>query len=147
MAYQESHWNPKAKSPTGVRGMMMLTLTTAKEMGVKNRLSPEESIQGGSRYIKKIMKRIPSYISDEDRIWMALAAYNIGWSHLKDARKLAIDLGRNPNRWQDLKTVLPYLSRSKYYRKLEHGYARGYEPVVYVHRIQNYLALMNEVEK
>ncbi|MDX1529828.1 MAG: membrane-bound lytic murein transglycosylase MltF, partial [Gammaproteobacteria bacterium] len=142
VSYQESHWNPRARSPTGVRGMMMLTLPTAKAMGVKNRLDPDQSIMGGARYLSRMMERIPEEVEGEDRLWFALAAYNIGFGHLQDARELAERQGKDPNRWHSLKTVLPLLSRKKYYRTLKHGYARGSEPVIYVERIRSYLDML-----
>jgi membrane-bound lytic murein transglycosylase F len=67
ISYQESHWNPRAKSPTGVRGMMMLTLTTAKEMGVDNRLDPEQSVRGGMKYLANMYSRLPADIKNPDR--------------------------------------------------------------------------------
>ncbi len=142
MSYQESHWNPKARSPTGVRGMMMLTLPTARAMGVKNRLDPNQSIMGGARYLARMTERIPEEVEGEDRLWFALAAYNVGFGHLQDARELAKRLGQDPNRWHSLKTVFPLLSRKKYYRTLTHGYARGSEPVQYVERIRSYLDML-----
>ena len=137
-AYQESHWNPKAKSPTGVRGIMMLTLATAKQMGVKSRLDPRQSIEGGARYLARMLGRIPESVEGDNRLWFALAAYNVGFGHLRDARKLAESLGRNPDVWFDLKEVLPLLSQKKYYKTLQYGYARGSEPVRYVQRIREY---------
>ena len=138
ISYQESHWNPKARSYTGVRGMMMLTRTTAKEMGVKNRLNAAQSINGGARYIKKIHTRLPQQITGQNRINFTLAAYNVGFGHLEDARKLTQRLGDNPDQWQDVRQHLPKLAKRKYYRSLKHGYARGWEPVKYVDNINNY---------
>ena len=138
IAYQESHWNPHAKSFTGVRGMMMLTNYTAKLLGVKNRLDPKESIIGGTRHIKQMIKSVPKGVQNEDRLRFALAAYNVGMGHIYDAQKLAKKLGYNPNIWSDLKKVLPLLSEKKYYRHLRYGYARGSEPVKYVESIYNY---------
>lgn len=137
-AYQESHWRPKAKSPTGVRGIMMLTQDTAKELGLSSRLDPKQSIFGGARYYKSLYDRIPEGITDPDRDWLALAAYNIGMGHLNDARILAQRLGKNPDHWSDLTSVFPLLSRKKYYRNLKHGYARGRESVSYVQHIRDY---------
>ncbi len=142
VSYQESHWNPRARSPTGVRGMMMLTLPTARAMGVNNRLDPDQSIMGGARYLAKMIERIPEEVEGEDRLWFALAAYNIGFGHLQDARELAERLDQDPHRWHSLKTVLPLLSRKKYFRTLKHGYARGSEPVHYVERIRSYLDML-----
>ncbi|WP_297442388.1 membrane-bound lytic murein transglycosylase MltF [Sulfurimonas sp.] len=138
LSYQESHWNPRAKSFTGVRGLMMLTKKTAKMLGVKNRLNPKESIKGGTRHLKQMLKIVPPEIKGENRLKFALAAYNIGFGHIKDARKLAKKLGLNENVWSDLKIVLPLLSQKKYYRNLKYGYARGAEPVKYVEYIYNY---------
>ena len=137
-AYQESHWDPAARSPTGVRGIMMLTLRTASEVGVTNRLDPEQSILGGARYLANLRERLPDSIEEPHRTWIALAAYNVGLGHVHDARALAQRLGRNPDSWLDLRTVLPLLSQPEYYRTLRFGYARGSEPVQYVRRIRNY---------
>ncbi|MBF4443746.1 transglycosylase SLT domain-containing protein, partial [Vibrio anguillarum] len=81
LAYQESHWNPLAKSPTGVRGMMMLTLPTARSVGVANRLDPEQSIRGGVEYLRRMVQRIPDSIPEHEKIWFALASYNVGYGH------------------------------------------------------------------
>ncbi len=142
VSYQESHWNPKAKSPTGVRGFMMLTLGTAASLGVTDRLNPEQSIQGGARYLRRMIDRIPSHVQEPDRTWMGLASYNVGFSHLKDARKIAVELNKDPNSWHAVKQTLPLLSQKKYYRHLKYGYARGVEPVIYVERIRNYYDLL-----
>ena len=137
-AYQESHWNRRAKSPTGVRGIMMLTLTTAREMGVESRLDAEQSIMGGARYLAKQEARIPDSVKGDDRWWLALAAYNVGMGHLQDARALADDLDLDADNWLDLKGVLPLLSQKKYYKDLKYGRARGTEPVTYVRQVRNY---------
>ena len=144
MSYQESHWDPHAKSPTGVRGIMMLTLPTAKEMNVKNRLNPEQSIWGGARYLNKMENRLPESIPEPDRSYMALAAYNVGFGHLMDGRELAQRLNKNPDNWSELAEVLPLLSRKQYYKSLAHGYARGNEPVTYVQRIRDYQDILEK---
>ncbi len=144
MAYQESHWKPWSRSPTGVRGIMMLTLETAREMGITNRLDPAQSIMGGARYLAKLRDRLPPSIKEPDRDWFMLAAYNVGFGHIMDARYLARKLGKDPDRWQDVAEVLPLLSRRKYYRHLKHGYARGWEPVIYVQRIRNYMDILQQ---
>ena len=144
-SYQESHWRAKAKSPTGVRGLMMLTRTTAKELGIRNRLDPVASIMGGAYYLNKLRKRLPDTVVEPDRTWLALAAYNVGMGHIWDARKLAKKLNKNPDSWQDLATVLPLLSNKKYYKKLKHGYARGMEPVNYVKNIRNYQDMLEKL--
>ncbi len=144
MAYQESHWNPRSKSPTGVRGIMMLTLKTARELKIYNRLDPVQSIIGGACYLAKIRKRLPKSIKEPNREWFMLAAYNVGFGHLMDARELAKRFGKNPDNWQDIAHVFPLLSRKKYYRHLKHGYARGWEPVIYVQRIRNYMDILQQ---
>lgn len=138
IAYQESHWDAAAKSPTGVRGVMMLTENTAREMGVKDRLDPVQSITGGVGYLKRMYDRLPDSITGQDRIWLALAAYNVGFGHVLDARRLASAFGHNPDTWHDMAKVLPLLSRKRYYKYLKHGRARGWEPVHFVRRIRNY---------
>ena len=142
MSYQESHWNPRAKSFTGVRGMMMLTRRTAKELGVRNRLDPKQSIDGGAAYLVKLRNRLPERIQEPDRTWMALAAYNVGYGHLTDARKLAVKDGSDDTRWLDVKDYLPLLSQKKYYKQTKHGYARGSEPVSYVQNIRRYFDVL-----
>lgn len=69
---------------------------------------------------------------------MSLAAYNVGYGHLSDARKLTSQLGKNPNLWIDVKDSLPLLSQRRYYRNTRYGYARGQEPVNYVQNIRRY---------
>jgi len=138
LSYQESHWNPRAKSPTGVRGMMMLTLPTAKQMGVKSRLNPEQSIEGGAKYLSQLLARLPDSIGQSQRFWFALASYNVGYGHLMDARKLALSQHKDPDSWSDVKLMLPLLEKKKYYRKTRHGYARGREAVHYVDSIRRY---------
>jgi membrane-bound lytic murein transglycosylase F len=148
-AYQESHWRANARSPTGVRGMMMLTLETAKAMGVKSRLDPKQSIFGGAKYMSSLIKkRFSDEVQEPDRTWLALAAYNVGRGHLHDAQTLAREQGLNPFLWGDVKQVLPLLSDKKYYRNLKYGYARGNEPVRYVQRIREYQHILeNELNK
>ncbi len=138
IGYQESLWNERAKSPTGVRGLMMLTLATAKQMKVDNRLDAAESIRGGSEYISRILKKMPKRIPEPDRSWLALAAYNVGFGHVEDARIITESRGDNPDRWIDVKQNLPLLARKKWYKKTKYGYARGWEPVKYVENIRQY---------
>ena len=142
IAYQESHWDPEATSPTGVRGMMMLTLPTAREMGVKNRLDARQSLRGGARYLKNISRRLPADIQHPDRTWMALAAYNIGMAHLEDARVLTDRQGDDPDLWSDVMERLPLLQKPQYYRTTRYGYARGQEAVTYVQNIRHYYSIL-----
>lgn len=147
-AYQESHWNPDAVSPTGVKGIMMLTMATAGEIGVNERTDPVESIRGGALYLSKLMKKIPERIQEPDRSWLALAAYNVGYGHLEDARKITQRRGGNPDSWKDVKENLPLLRKRKWHKKTRHGYARGNEAVRYVENIRSYYAILGwQVEK
>ena len=142
VGYQESHWNPKAKSPTGVRGIMMLTQATAKQIGIKNRMDPKQSILGGARYLRMMESKVPERVSEPDRLWMALAGYNVGYGHLEDARILTERNGGDPDKWSDVKRHLPLLIQKKWYKKTRHGYARGREPVAYVDNIRSYYDLL-----
>ncbi len=142
IAYQESHWNPSATSPTGVRGMMMLTLPTAREMEVSNRLDPRESLRGGARYLKNIKRRLPGDIYEPDRTWLALAAYNIGMGHLEDARVLTERHGGDPHLWQDVMQYLPLLQKPGHYQTVRYGFARGQEAVTYVQNIRHYYSIL-----
>ncbi|RMH37601.1 MAG: soluble lytic transglycosylase fused to an ABC-type amino acid-binding protein [Nitrospirae bacterium] len=144
-AYQESKWNRNAMSHTGVRGIMMLTRATARDLGIENRLDVDDSIMGGARYLARLLRQVPPHIPHPDRMFMALAAYNVGMGHLKDARLLAKRLGKDPDRWDDLKTVLPLLAKKKYYQTLPHRYARGWEPVQYVKRIRAYQEILEHM--
>ncbi|WP_246129449.1 membrane-bound lytic murein transglycosylase MltF [Halovibrio variabilis] len=138
LAYQESHWDPQAVSPTGVRGIMMLTQNTAQSLGVDNRLDPAAAIDGGARYLADRHERLPDTLPEPDRTYLALASYNIGRGHVLDAQQLARELGKDPNSWEDMKEVLPLKADKRYYPQTRYGYARGYEPVHYVQRIRNY---------
>jgi membrane-bound lytic murein transglycosylase F len=142
IGYQESLWNPKAKSPTGVRGLMMLTQDTAKHVKIKNRLDPAESIKGGARYFKRVLAKIPKRIEQPDRNWLALASYNVGFGHLEDARIITIAENDDPDKWIDVKKHLPKLGKKKWYKDTKHGYARGWEPVKYVANIRKYYDLL-----
>ncbi len=147
VGYQESKWNRHAISPTGVRGLMMLTRSTAADLGIKNRLDPKKSIAGGARYLSRLYKRLPTSILQPDRMAFALASYNVGLGHVKDAQMLGKRLGKNPYRWDDLEEVLPLLAKKQYYEDLPHRYARGWEPVKYVNRIREYRKILEQVVK
>lgn len=139
VGYQESLWNPNAISPTGVRGLMMLTQLTATEMGVTDRRDAQQSIRAGARYLKKLYDKLPQDLQEPHRTWFALAAYNVGYGHLLDARRLARHEGRDPNDWFVVREKLPLLLREEYFSKTRHGFARaGAQSVVYVRNIRRY---------
>lgn len=139
MGYQESLWNESAVSPTGVRGLMMLTRPTAREMGIADRTDALQSIQAGAAYLRKLLDRIPARIPEPDRTWMAVAAYNVGMGHVEDARKITQYQGDDPDSWEDVRKRLPLLKQPDYYRYTRHGYARGgAQSVLYVSHVRRY---------
>jgi membrane-bound lytic murein transglycosylase F len=142
VSYQESHWNPTARSRTGVEGMMMLTRRTAKELNVENRRDPRQSLRGGARFIKNLLRRLPADIEQPHRLWMALAAYNIGLGHLEDARVIAEKNGLNPHIWSDVRSQLPKLQNPEIYPTTRFGFARGNEAVTYVDNIRQYYSTL-----
>ncbi len=146
LAYQESQWNPLATSYTNVRGIMMLTGDTADRMNVDNRLDARESIRAGAEYLLLLKEQMPGRIPEPDRTWLALAAYNQGYSHLEDARILTSRAGLNPDSWSDVKKWMPLLNRPKYYNTLKHGYARGGEAVILVESIRSYYDMLRRLE-
>ncbi|WP_422417386.1 membrane-bound lytic murein transglycosylase MltF [Pseudomonas sp. GZD-222] len=145
IGYQESMWQAEVTSKTGVRGLMMLTQRTAQAMGVSNRLDPVQSIRGGAKYFMHVKEQLDDSIQEPDRTWFALAAYNVGGGHLDDARKLAKREGLNPNKWLDVKKMLPRLSQKQWYSKTRYGYARGGEPVHFVANIRRYYDILTWV--
>ena len=143
MAYQESHWNPDARSHTGVRGMMMLTRVTASELGVEDRTDPRQSLRGGARFFKNLLRRLPSDIDEPDRTSMALAAYNIGMGHLEDARIMTQQAGGDPHLWPDVRAQLPKLQNPSHFPMTKFGFAEGEQAATYVDNIRHYEGLLS----
>ena len=147
LGFQESHWNPLATSPTGVRGLMMLTSETADRLGVNDRLDPHQNIIAGARYLKILKDTLPERIAEPDRTWLALASYNIGYGHLEDARILTKRHGLNPDSWLDVKKTLPLLARSDFYITVKRGFARGGEAVILTENVRNYYDILLRYEE
>ncbi|MBS4099608.1 MAG: membrane-bound lytic murein transglycosylase MltF [Sulfuricella sp.] len=147
LGYQESHWDPLATSPTGVRGLMMLTADTADQLGVSNRLDPRQNIPAGARYLQNLKDTLPGRIGEPDRTWIALAAYNTGQGHVEDARVLAQQMKLDPDSWTDLKKSLPLLTKPAYYKNVKHGYARGGEAVIFTESTRTYYDILVKFEK
>jgi len=142
VAYHESQWEPEATSPTGVRGIMMLTEETADHLGVSNRLDPRESIIAGARYLNTLKDLQGDQVREPDRTWLALASYNIGPGHFNAARTLARQLNADPGAWYEMKRILPLLAQPKYYERLKSGRARGGEAVILVENIRSYFDIL-----
>jgi len=142
LAFQESKWDPAAISPTGVRGMMMLTESTAARMGVKDRTDPWQSLLAGARYYRTLRDALPARIREPDRSWMALAAYNQGLGHLEDARVLAQRLGLDPDTWIHVRQTLPLLAVEMHHSTLKYGYARGGEAMALTENVRAYYQAM-----
>jgi membrane-bound lytic murein transglycosylase F len=142
LGYQESKWDPRAQSDEGARGVMMLTADTAQSLGLKDRTDPEQSIYAGARYLAQVRDKVPERIPEPDRTWLTIAAYNVGFGHLEDARVITQSLGKDPDSWDDVRLRLPLLAQERWYTHARHGYARGWEPVQFVDRIQRFLRLL-----
>ncbi len=136
ISYQESHWNPKAISPTLVKGLMMLTKAVAQEQNVDDRFDPLQSLEGGVLHFLKMMKKVPDRITEPDRTNFALSAYNIGYGNLEKARVLAQKAGLNPDLWSDVRLHLPKLTN-----------ADGKTAVIYVENIHVYQNLLQWKEQ
>ncbi len=147
IGYQESKWDPNATSPTGVRGLMMLTGETADRMGVQNRLDARQSILGGARYLVLMKNALPRRIAEPDRTWIALAAYNQGQGHMEDARRIAQARGHHPDSWADVKESLPLLGRGGYEHVVRYGYARGGEALIFTENIRAYYDILLRTER
>ncbi len=142
IGYQESKWNPLAASSDGAYGVMMLTSDTAQAMGIADRSNAAQSISAGARYFVEVREKIPDRIREPDRTWLTVAAYNVGFGHVEDARILAQSRGKNPDSWNDVREQLPLLADERWYSRLKRGYARGWEPVQFVDRVQRFLTLL-----
>jgi len=142
VGYQESHWDDAAASADGAAGIMMLTPETAKAMGVTDRANTLQNIRGGAAYLAQVLQMIPARIAEPDRTWLALAAYNVGFGHLEDARILAQTQGKDPDSWADVSQYLPRLTEVRWYSQARRGYARGWEPVRFVEQVRGYLAVL-----
>jgi membrane-bound lytic murein transglycosylase F len=142
IGYQESKWDARAESGDGALGVMMLTADTAHAMGIKDRANPQQSIFAGARYLAQVRAMIPDRIPEPDRTWLTVAAYNVGFGHLEDARIIAQAFGKNPDSWAEVRERLPLLAQERWYARARRGYARGWEPVQFVDRIQRYLRLL-----
>jgi membrane-bound lytic murein transglycosylase MltF len=125
-----------------VRGIMMLTSETALHLGIDDRSNAQQSIVGAAKYLASLRDSLPPSVTEPDRSWMALAAYNIGTAHLLDARELTRKRGGNADLWQDVRKTLPLLTRSNWYTMTPHGQARGGETVIFVANVRAYYDIL-----
>jgi membrane-bound lytic murein transglycosylase F len=142
LSYQESQWDPEATSYTGVRGLMMLTVDTANQLGINDRLDPKQAIFGGARYLSMLQRRLPGNVPYPDRMWMVTAAYNIGLGGINNARALARQLGKDDASWVELKSVLPLLSNPRYASQFKTGPVRGGEALIMAENIRNFYDIL-----
>jgi membrane-bound lytic murein transglycosylase F len=142
IAYQESHWDPEAISPTGVRGMMMLTTHTADMMEVVDRHDARSSILGGAHYFLRVRGKVPERIREPDRSWLAVASYNLGFGHLEDARILTQFQGADPDQWEEVRERLPLLSDKAWFSRVQRGFAPGQTAVTYVENVRRYYEIL-----
>ena len=135
--FQESGFNPKARSPSGARGLMQLMPRTARSLGIKKIEEPANSIHGGVKYLDWLRDRFDDELPLAERLWFSLAAYNAGAGHVHDARRLAKKLGHDPNRWFDhTEQAMLLLSKKQYAKNARYGFVNGKEPVNYVREIK-----------
>ena len=136
--YQESKFDPKAKSWAGAKGLMQIMPPTAEELGIKDVTDPVQSIRGGTTYLSQIYDRFTDIPDEIDRVKFTLASFNCGYGHLRDAQRLAEDNQLNPLIWEDnVDKMLLALRFPKNYNKeiIKYGYVRGTEPFIYVEQI------------
>ncbi|WP_346838923.1 transporter substrate-binding domain-containing protein [Microbulbifer sp. SAOS-129_SWC] len=151
--FQESTFNPKAKSWVGARGLMQVMPDTGKQVGEKNLFDPETSVRAGMKYLDWLHRKFEDKrISSENMMWFTLASYNAGLGHVYDAQKLAEEKGWDPRVWfGNVDKAMLLLSEKKYYSKARYGYARGREPYDYVRKIEarfrTYVALLEAYQR
>lgn len=144
MIYQESHFDPEARSYTGVRGLMQVTQKTAEEMGIMDRTDPEQSIKAGVGYLSNLFERFGDIQDKETRLLLALASYNVGYGHVRDAQTILRQKGLDPDSWPSIRETLPLLRIPEFYRDTRFGYARGAEPVRYVDNVLTYYEILKK---
>jgi membrane-bound lytic murein transglycosylase F len=139
--YQESHFNPKARSHSGAKGLMQLTRSTAKSLGVTDILDPEQNINAGVQHLKDLYNHFEK-AEGSNRLFITLAAYNVGQGHIFDAQNIAREMNLDPYKWSSLSTTLPLLTYRTYYKKATYGYCRGTEPIEYINKIMIYYDIL-----
>lgn len=138
--YQESTFDPQARSWAGACGLMQIMPGTAKRLGLPESglFDPESNVAAASKYIGQLERKFTDIKDRNERISFVLASYNGGYHHIRDAMALAVRDGKNPHRWNDVSEYVLLLSEPRYYRDpiVKYGYMRGSETVGYVSRIR-----------
>ncbi|MFL5728593.1 MAG: transporter substrate-binding domain-containing protein [Cytophagaceae bacterium] len=139
LIYQESQFDPQAKSWVGAAGLMQLMPMTAESFGASNVYDPVQSIKAGTSYLKWLDEYWKVKVPDrEERIKFIMASYNVGQEHVADAQRLAIKYHRNPQKWDDnVAYFILQKSKPQYCSDpvVRYGYCRGSEPFNYVNQI------------
>jgi membrane-bound lytic murein transglycosylase F len=135
--YQESRFDPQARSPAGALGLMQVLPRTGRELGIEDLEDPNSGLRAGVTYLKRLYDRFEGRVADRERIWFALAAYNAGYGHVRDGRRLAKQVGHDPDLWfQNVARSIPLLARRKYHQNARFGYCRCIQAVRYVREIR-----------
>lgn len=142
ISFQESQWDPKAKSSMGVRGMMMVTLETAALVGVEKRLNPEQNIKGGARYFAMLLEKNKVGLTDADKLSTTLASYNLGPTNINN---IAAEIDQNIENvsWLEIKERLKTLKNSEINVMENDSYTRGQQALDYVNRVNEYYKLLS----
>tara|TARA_B100000575_G_scaffold81795_1_gene64332 strand:+ start:2036 stop:2713 length:678 start_codon:yes stop_codon:yes gene_type:complete len=142
ISFQESQWDPKAKSNMGVRGMMMVTLETAALVGVEKRLNPEQNIKGGARYFAMLQNKNKIGSNEADKLSVVLASYNLGPTNII---KIADQI--NPNvenvTWSEIINKLEATRGEELNILDKNRYLRAKQAINYVDRVKNYYQLLS----
>lgn len=137
--YQESTFDPKARSWAGACGLMQIMPGTADHLGLSraNIYDPEQNIAAAVRYLAELERNFSDIREHSERTKFVLAAYNGGHFHIRDAMALARKNGRNANSWREVEPFVLGLSQPQYYNDpvVKNGYMRGSETVDYVRKI------------
>ena len=145
ISFQESQWDPKAQSNMGVRGMMMVTLETAKLVGVEKRLNPEQNIKGGARYLAMLMDKNKIGTSDGDKLSIILASYNLGPTNIIYVANLISENPKNVT-WEQIQDQLSKLTGEDFNLIDSKNYSRGQQAIDYVVRVKDFYKILSAHE-
>lgn len=124
MIKQESRFDTNAMSTQGAAGLMQVMPVSdlldadqedenTNDDSPINLAVPEDNIKAGVSYFASMMKLFDGSPYD-DRIALALAAYNAGPARIYDAQEVAAYMGDSPKNWQSIRNALPLLSMRYY---------------------------------